>query len=717
MTIEAKFSARSTLAAGAFIPGAVFPVTFIGDQYAKIKTEKLCTLQELRELILNTTAPAKGALPWLKLALFGEARTDKGSLRHDGNVLEVSGVELDYDEKVVSFDAAVEIIRRNGLRCAIYTSPSHTEEKPKWRILAPTTISVAPHRREELARVVERMFGKIFASESYTLSQSYYYGSVSGNPAHRCEIFGGHCVDQIADDPWRDLDERLAEMVYPGNVHNVELSVSASMLNRGATVEETVAKVVDAAMTAAERAGESWDREAEEDTVRRMCTDWLKKHPQQTGALSIGDFVAFGPQHQYIYKPSGERWLKEGIDGCLPWIGRTRPSVWLDRNAMVHAQLWAPGEPQIIEDRRLDDGGWAPQPGHRSFNLYKPPLITGKPGDVSPWRDHLSRIFPSDAEHIERYLAHRIQRPAEKINHGLLLGGDQGIGKDTLLEPVKRGVGAWNWQEATPKGMTSQFNPYLQAVVLRISEVHDLGDVNRYQFYDMMKSITAAPPDTLPIDKKHQHRFNILNVVGVIYTTNHRTDGLYLPANDRRTYCAWSNALQADFDDAYWNRLYGWYEHEDGYEKVIHHLTRLDLTTFDCKATPRKTPWFFQIAAVGRSPESEPISDVLDAIAAKGNGKPIGDITEEDWPAAVTVPMITEMAPAWLAEWFETAKNAKLVSHRMTDLGFAIFPNPHAKGGRWVIQGAKRTVYVKEALDQGERYAALEALRGEDGAV
>ena len=44
--------------------------------------------------------------------------------------------------------------------------------------------------------------------------------------------------------------------------------------------------------------------------------------------------------------------------------------------------------------------------------------------------------------HIVRWCAHRVQRPHEKINHALVLGGKQGIGKDTLLEPVKHAIGA-----------------------------------------------------------------------------------------------------------------------------------------------------------------------------------------------------------------------------------------------------------------------------------
>ena len=33
-----------------------------------------------------------------------------------------------------------------------------------------------------------------------------------------------------------------------------------------------------------------------------------------------------------------------------------------------------------------------------------------------------------------KWLAHRVQRPQEKINHALFLAGNQGIGKDTVLE-------------------------------------------------------------------------------------------------------------------------------------------------------------------------------------------------------------------------------------------------------------------------------------------
>jgi hypothetical protein len=72
-------------------------------------------------------------------------------------------------------------------------------------------------------------------------------------------------------------------------------------------------------------------------------------------------------------------------------------------------------------------------------------------------------VFGDDANHIVKWLAHRVQRPEDKINHALVLGGAEGIGKDTLLEPVKEAVGPWNFNEVSPQQMLGQFNGYVSA--------------------------------------------------------------------------------------------------------------------------------------------------------------------------------------------------------------------------------------------------------------
>jgi hypothetical protein len=59
------------------------------------------------------------------------------------------------------------------------------------------------------------------------------------------------------------------------------------------------------------------------------------------------------------------------------------------------------------------------------------------PNAAGLWISQVRRVFAGNVNHIIRWLAHRVQRPHEKINHALVPGGKQGIGKGSMLEPVK----------------------------------------------------------------------------------------------------------------------------------------------------------------------------------------------------------------------------------------------------------------------------------------
>jgi hypothetical protein len=127
-----------------------------------------------------------------------------------------------------------------------------------------------------------------------------------------------------------------------------------------------------------------------------------------------------------------------------------------------------------------------------------------------------------------------VQHPQEKINHALVLGGSQGVGKDTLLEPVKHAIGPWNFLEVSPQQTLEQYNGFVKSIILRVNEARDLGDVDRFQFYDHFKAYTAAPPDVLRVNEKYLRAHYVFNCCGVIITSNHKADGIFLPADDRR---------------------------------------------------------------------------------------------------------------------------------------------------------------------------------------
>ena len=178
--------------------------TFFRDRYAAEKWERRVTLPALAERIAAVQRPRKDQLPLLKLACFGDKRTDKNSLRSNANVKWISGIEADYDAGIVPFDEAVEVVNKIGLTAIVYTSPSHTENAPRWRALCPLSRGLQPEKRRHMLGRLNGAFRGIIAHESWTLSQSFYFGSVGDNPSHRVETLFGHTIDELdeLDEVW-----------------------------------------------------------------------------------------------------------------------------------------------------------------------------------------------------------------------------------------------------------------------------------------------------------------------------------------------------------------------------------------------------------------------------------------------------------------------------------------------------------------------------------
>jgi Family of unknown function (DUF5906) len=332
--------------------------------------------------------------------------------------------------------------------------------------------------------------------------------------------------------------------------------------------------------------------------------------------VRLEDFVAYMPMHSYVFTPTREMWPASSVNARIPPIPQSSgkaiaASAWLDAKAPVEQMTWAPGQPMLIKGRLVSEGGWIERPGCTVFNLYRPPVIVPRnAAGAKPWLDHVQRVYPNEAFHILPWLAQRVQRPEEKINHAMVLGGLQGIGKDTLIEPAKRAVGPWNVFEVSPQHMLGRFNGFVKSVILRVNEARDLGDVDRFAFYDHMKAYTATPPDVLRVDEKNLREYSVLNCCGVVITTNHKSDGIYLPADDRRHFVAWSDLSKDDFAQDYWTRLWSWYD-RGGDRHVAAYLAELDISKFDPKAPPPKTAAFWDIVDASRAPEDAELADVL----------------------------------------------------------------------------------------------------------
>ena len=157
------------------------------------------TRTELLNLIGATRASTKAELPLLKLAKFGGEKSSAGSLRHDANVEAVSGIEVDYDAGQVSFADAVEKLKTASLAFIAYTTPSHTDEQPRWRVMAFCSQLLPPEDRGRLVAQLNGVLGGIVSPESFALSQIYYFGGIAGAERVQVESGEGDFID-LRDD-------------------------------------------------------------------------------------------------------------------------------------------------------------------------------------------------------------------------------------------------------------------------------------------------------------------------------------------------------------------------------------------------------------------------------------------------------------------------------------------------------------------------------------
>jgi RecA-family ATPase len=327
--MSAAYTADTARVSGLDVP---FQVTFFRDYAASTKTTEPFTLRSLASRCRTITASRKDGLPWLKCATFGDLRTDKNSLRHDDNVLDITGIEADYDGEQIEVSHAVEKLEKAGILAMVYTSPRHTADAPRWRIICPTSTGLPPEQREKMMGRLNGLFGGIFAGESWTLSQAYYYGSVNHNPSHEV-----HLVDGSPIDDHDDLDE-------------IWLGKPATTTRTTATGERIAGSVDEAALLADITSGASYHASA-----IRLLGKWARQGvPYMDARQRLLD--AF----DVVFPPDRDaRWMarRGDVDRCLEDIygaeARQRDRGLRPDEPPPHPGYDGPGP---------DDGGNQPQP-------------------------------------------------------------------------------------------------------------------------------------------------------------------------------------------------------------------------------------------------------------------------------------------------------------------------------------------------------------------
>ena len=222
--------------------------------------------------------------------------------------------------------------------------------------------------------------------------------------------------------------------------------------------------------------------------------------------------------------------------------------------------------------------------------------------DISLWVSHCRDIVPNDSEleHIWDVMAFKLQNPKVKINHAILHGGDEGCGKDTMWAPFL-------WSVCGPRlrnrgildgnSISSKYGYQLESEVLLINELKEPNAADRRVLANNLKPLIAAPPDTLPVEKKFLHTYMVANRLFVLAFSNDPVP-ISLSSQDRRWFCVWSpNAIM---EESRSKEIWGWYN-AGGFEAVAAWLYQRNVAMFNPAAAPAMTEFKLNMLEHGMS--------------------------------------------------------------------------------------------------------------------
>jgi len=217
----------------------------------------------------------------------------------------------------------------------------------------------------------------------------------------------------------------------------------------------------------------------------------------------------------------------------------------------------------------------------------RPELKPG--GDPTPWLDHCRRMVPDEAllNHIWDVMAFKYQHPEIKVNHAILHGGDEGCGKDSMWAPFMWSICGPHMRNrgmVDNDSLSAAFGYHLESEILLLNELREPDAGARRALANRLKPIIAAPPETLPVNRKHFHPYDMANRLFVLAFSNDPVP-ISLSSQDRRWCCVWSHAPRMTPEEG--AALWSWFR-EGGLHAAGSWLKARDVRAFNPGAAP---PW------------------------------------------------------------------------------------------------------------------------------
>lgn len=268
----------------------------------------------------------------------------------------------------------------------------------------------------------------------------------------------------------------------------------------------------------------------------------------QTG--EVIDKQAFSDAHAYLARAlAQELRLGKRRGSSVAGMFLTRP----DRTE-VFTVAYSPGDPELYPSK---------DPMRSVFNPWKATAMRPEninESEIALWLDHLLFVLDTKEERARflRWCAFVAQNPRLKPHWHYLIMSLQGLGKDTLMHPIKLAVGEGNWHETLIYDLTTTFNYCVEHKLLIVGETAQprAGFVTSHDYGNKLKPLLAAPPTHIHINKKYRTPYEIPNRLAVILFSNDENP-LHLERGQRRVHVVNSMGKKSRNLDYYW-RLHEW---------------------------------------------------------------------------------------------------------------------------------------------------------------
>lgn len=286
-----------------------------------------------------------------------------------------------------------------------------------------------------------------------------------------------------------------------------------------------------------------------------------------------------------------------------------------DNGDLLPCSSWLRKQPNKLI---VDDFGWMPcrydkpitiipDKAATLVNTWKGFAITPIKGNVQPWLDHVTHLFPDETERnnfIDR-LAYDIQHPDKKCNWHIVILGVRGAGKDAVLSPLFTIFGEAGATIGNKDAKGDYDDGYTQTKLVCLSEVNNMdGDAME----DLKRKATSGSTAFFILNPKGRKKIKQANLWSLYLITNHK-NALQLAPDERRFYVLEASvAMTGDQKSAYFQ---DWLDRQ-GAPYLFQYLLDRDLSNFDPNTLPSHTPTFNKMVSATEKDYEKILQEWLD---------------------------------------------------------------------------------------------------------